>query len=210
MSRTAGEILESIDWEKVGRIATLGDAVREKSGTPDKWSLIRKLYAECMPDIMAAGKYRGIDPYFTDWVKLFTPIEDDAWQSIRGYGVPFYPQFPVLNYFIDFGNPVRRIGLELDGAQWHDRDRDLVRDRRLYDEGWTIFRIPGRQTKVSYDNPFDCEEEEEHKIRHWLMNTSDGVIYAIKECYFSRPGKWREWAIQTLEAHCLLGDRLYD
>lgn len=211
--KTAAQALESVDWEKVGRVAALGDAVQKYRDTPERWPFIRKLYAECMPDILAAGKDRGIDPYFTDWVRLFTPIELDAWNSIRSHGVPLYPQFPALNYFIDFANPVRRIGLELDGAKFHSLDKDWERDRRLFDEGWTIFRIPGRQTKVRFDDPFDDYDDDdatERKAHHWLMNTSDGVIFAIREVYFSRkPGRWRDWAMKSLETHCLVKAGLY-
>jgi len=38
-----------------------------------------------------------------------SPIEFNVWSDIRSNGLMFYPQFPVLNYFIDFADPIRKI-----------------------------------------------------------------------------------------------------
>lgn len=200
----------NIDFERLEMLSRLGDEVVKKRNTPERWGLIRRMYAEHMPAILEAGD-RGVDPYFTDWVSVFTPIEMDAWQSIRGYGVPLYPQFPVLNFFIDFANPVKRIGIEMDGAQWHDEEKDRRRDLALLEEGWTIFRVPGRQAYTRFTDPFDnfidmTEEERARNLENWFMNSSDGVIYAIKEVYFSgRIGEWHDLARMTLADHCLIG-----
>lgn len=85
------------------------------------------------------------DPYIVaDWAMLFTPIEAAIWSDIRTYGLPFWPQFPVGKYFVDFADPVRRIALECDGAAYHDPAKDARRDAALEKMGWTTYRIPGR------------------------------------------------------------------
>lgn len=85
------------------------------------------------------------DPYMiADWVALFTPIEAAIWSDIRTYGLPFWPQFPVGKYVVDFADPVRRIVLECDGAAYHDAAKDRQRDAALEKMGWTTYRIPGR------------------------------------------------------------------
>jgi hypothetical protein len=85
------------------------------------------------------------DPYMiADWVSLFTPIEAAIWSDIRAYGLPFWPQFPVGKYIVDFADPVRRIALECDGAAFHDAAKDRKRDDALEAMGWTTYRIPGR------------------------------------------------------------------
>jgi very-short-patch-repair endonuclease len=86
------------------------------------------------------------DPYvIADWVMIFTPIEAAIWSDIRSYGLPFWPQFPVGRYVVDFADPVRKIALECDGAAYHDPVKDRARDAALEKMGWTTYRIPGRE-----------------------------------------------------------------
>jgi very-short-patch-repair endonuclease len=157
-----------------------------------KWGYLRKIYAELMPDILAASaqsKWRMIDPYFIDWAPFLSPIEYDAWQSIRNKGLPFYPQFPILNYFIDFANPRFKIGLELDGKDYHDPIKDKARDERLFEEGWRIFRVAGAECYTPFKQyeeirQLDYENERDEALVNWLCHTSDGVIESIKIFYF--------------------------
>ena len=95
---------------------------------------------EIIPDIMMTSQQninQQIDPYFIDWLLDFSPIEEIAWNSIRSRGVPLYPQFSLFNYFIDFANPVLKIGLEMDGKEFHDTEKDRERDTKLA-EYWPI------------------------------------------------------------------------
>lgn len=151
---------------------------------------IRKLYAKVMPnwieDYKATGRMYH-DPYFHEW--KFSPIEYSVWCDLRCAGLPFYPQVPVLNYFLDFGCPFKKIGIECDGAQWHDHDRDAERDERLSAEGWEIFRIPGHECKRSITLPenegmADPREATFGELSRYYMDTSEGLIEAIGAHYF--------------------------
>jgi very-short-patch-repair endonuclease len=130
--------------------------------------------------------------YPTDWSKLFTEIEFQAWCAIREKGrIVLYPQFPVDNYFIDFANPGLKIGLELDGKDFHDKEKDKQRDLNLKQQGWTIYRISGKEmyrtnyTTIGEIDYNEMSEQEIHnKLSYWLLETGDGVIQAIKEIYF--------------------------
>ena len=213
----AKEIFEQmkmdIQLERMGELAKKAD--RDKN-LHAKFGYIRQAYMQMMPDIMAMSKRDHtmmVHPYFFDWGSLFTPIEMDAWCSIRSKGVPLYPQFPVFNYFIDFANPYLKIGLELDGKQWHDEVKDKKRDEFLYSHGWRIYRIKGREAVAEFIAPYDLpdkvwnrDEWPEH-IRHWMLNTADGVIAAINHVYFSeRREAWEheDLAYQTLNKHRLV------
>lgn len=179
--------------------------------TPAIWNQIRESYRELTPVILA-GKGRGVDPYFLNWVSLFTPIETEAWGCIRGHGVSLFPQFPVLNYFIDSANPYNKIGLELDGEAWHDEKKDLERDRRLFAEGWRIFRVSGKEAAKYVLHPDDeylrlerdTPEYDEAK-ESWLQSV-DGVVSALKSVFF-RPDRehpdYQDFCC-TLRTHCLL------
>lgn len=130
-----------------------------------------------------------------DWNRLFSPIEMDAWISLRGKCVPMYPQYQVLNYYVDFGNPHFKIALELDGKDYHDPVKDRKRDHELYHEaGWMVFRIPGSEMVKQFKYTSDYEDWEWREnydevmadIRNWILNTGDGVIEAISRAYFSK------------------------
>lgn len=156
----------------------------------DKFLEIRKAYAWHLPEWFdnyeETGSMRN-DPYFYEWE--FTPIELQVWGDIRCLGLPFYPQLPALNYFLDFGNPFLKIGIECDGKAWHDHQRDKIRDDRLEADGWTIFRIEGHEChrSITPDEETDgeCEDDIDHEAwRLHYMTTSEGILRAIKQHYF--------------------------
>lgn len=178
----------------------------------ERWGYFRHEYKRELPAIMEASrrhKVGRISPYFIDWVRYFTPIEEIAWGSIRYCGLPVYPQFPVLNYFVDFANPYYKIGIELDGKEWHDAVKDPKRDARLAEQGWLIFRITGRECYLKYETPCELferdasEDKKQEAIEHWLLNTCDGVITSINNIFFrDDPDAYGGLCRQSVEAHC--------
>lgn len=165
---------------------------------------IREEYAKILPGWMAQYEATGDmrqDPYFMNW--QFTPIERDVWSDIRTLGVPFYPQMPVLNYFIDFGNPFMKIGIECDGKAWHDYELDKARDKRLADAGWMIFRIEGHKCRRVIEPWSECEEDNLGAIEEYFLNTSEGIVSAIKRRYFENRdyGKYEQFIEETLFQH---------
>lgn len=165
----------------------------------NKFDAIRTAYAKNLPIIMDQPR-NGDDRfnvYFHDW--NFTPIEDNVWQYLRGNYLPFFPQFPVLNYFIDFACPFKKIGVECDGEKWHNEEKDRKRDRRLKEEGWQIFRISGKECSRFSEE----EKPESFDWRHFYLNTAEGIIEALNVQYFGkdcRPGHER-FIAETLARH---------
>ena len=99
------------------------------------------------------------DPYaFYNWDSIFSPIERLVWIEIRNLGLNFYPQFPVLSYFVDFADPIKKIAIELDGKEYHqDLQKDMRRQNEIENDGWTIYRITG--SKVMQDVHDEYEED---------------------------------------------------
>jgi very-short-patch-repair endonuclease len=150
---------------------------------------IRKAYAAVMPEWMEAYEATGEmrqEPYFMDWE--FSPIEHNVWGDIRQLGMPMFPQLPALNYFLDFGNPFLKIGIECDGKAWHDADLDRARDARLAAAGWMIFRIDGHECKRLIDTYEygDVEQDnfEGDDLMGYYGTTSEGILRAIHKTYF--------------------------
>lgn len=209
--------LNSEEMQRIFRLEKLENDFRELEEITDKWGFLRQIYMELLPWILERAKENvviPINPYPVDWSRYFSPIEAYAWTSIRSHYMALYPQFPVFNYFVDFANPYLRIGLEMDGKNFHDPVKDKLRDELFYRHGWRIFRIKGYETKtkfVSLDIIEERESEEDDReeihpdIVHWIMNTADGVIYAIKQVYFlnNERGKYYELCCDTLHEHRL-------
>ena len=157
-----------------------------------------------MPMIEAGDR---VSPYFLEWE--MTPIEREAWNSIRRTGMPFYPQCPIGGVFIDFGDPHKKLGIELDGAAYHDADRDFVRDTRLFKLGWRIFRITGRQAMSRIMNPYEliaCDEMERgshefhQHLEQWANESEEGVLWAINTVYYRRHSTGRNERAIALSA----------
>ena len=119
-----------------------------------KFSEICDYYADRYEQIMAAPRNEwGIDPYAWDEAGItLTHIEAWLWHDIRAVDVVLYPQFPVLNYFADFANPKARVVIECDGAAFHkDVKKDAMRDKRMREAGWTVYRISGKDCRSGVD-----------------------------------------------------------
>ena len=208
---------EDLILAMVGSAADKADGEIFANGGPEKWNAIRRVYARNMKHIEARPS--GIDPYLIDWTKVMTPIELKAWGCIRGIGIPFYPQFPVGRVFIDFADPLKKIGLELDGAAYHDKGRDRVRDESLARLGWKIYRVPGFEANdcmtIDHEELLDADAcGAMARIEHVFFGTCEGVVRAIAlEHYGKGKREFRymdgaldagNYASATLRAHCLV------
>lgn len=109
--------------------------------TPRRWQIIREHYKRIEPYILDGQR---IDPYMLGLGDKMTPIEFALWQEIRYHGLPFYPQYPVGRRFVDFGDPVMRVAIEADGAAYHTKEKDEIRNHELKREGWRVFHVTGR------------------------------------------------------------------
>jgi hypothetical protein len=85
--------------------------------------------------------------YPIEEMKDLTPIEYRVFETIQFYNLPLLPQFPVGKYFVDFGDPVKKIAIEVDGEKFHlDKRKDEKRQKEIENEGWMFFRIKGKYT----------------------------------------------------------------
>jgi hypothetical protein len=180
----------------------------------NKWDQIRRAYDEHMPEILEA-RSRGLrhrtDPYFIDWIPIFTPIEEYAWHDIRSLALPLYPQFPLAGVFLDFADPRFKIGVELDGAAYHDAVTDRRRDERLCSFGWRVFRVKGRESLPSRQEPFELRSQvspgEYHDaLVEWGSRWSEGFFWALGEYYYSEHARQleRNAALNILSGHRLV------
>lgn len=133
----------------------------------NNWNEIRRFYKRHHDDIMNANPLQyGVDPYWWESMVDMTPIERGIWCDIRTSATVFYPQYPVLNFFVDFANPQLKVAIECDGKQWHDPEKDAIRDAKLNKIGWTVYRFTGSDCKKTGKEV----ENEFGQIRYELSN----------------------------------------
>lgn len=175
----------------------------DSRGTPQYWDLIRDLYREVTPEIV---KYNGwTDPYFVDWLRLFTPIEYLGWQEVRGNAMHMYPQYPAGRYFLDFADPLNKIAVECDGKQWHDEAMDRRRDGELFELGWCVYRATGSECTRVVQPPAEYEEQHAEEpdydhLRRWYMDTVDGLCESIRAVHYGKR-EAIDWHYRSLVAH---------
>lgn len=122
------------------------------------WNAIKAFYETHRASIMESANEWGVDPYAWehDAGVTFTPIESAMWSDIRMEGAIFYPQYPVLSYFVDFANSAAKVIIECDGAEFHqDKRKDDIRDEALRRHGWTVYRFTGSQCMKDCREYFD-------------------------------------------------------
>lgn len=156
----------------------------------------------------------GVRPpaYLIDWLRVFTPIERMAWSAIRYRGLPLLPQYPIGPYFADFADPDVRIVLECDGKQFHqDAERDAARDLEMAQQGWSVFRVSGRECyapEIDWEHVVDKRRDSgaaaaDDLVERWMLHSADGVIAALGSRYYDRPlDAPQELVRKTLWAHC--------
>lgn len=185
--------------------------------------VLRQYYMDAMPEIIDLAKKSlnvWADIYPFDW--KFNKNERSLWNSIRMKPMVMYPEFPVFNRFVDFGNPYLRIALEADGRTFHDRDKDTERDITLLRAGWKTFRVSYEENVHVFDELSEIvamltsghEGDADDALENWMLNTSDGVVDAISYFYFMNPDKqnsrrkclprYHDLAEETLKTHRLV------
>lgn len=188
---------------------------------------VRDYYESNMGHIMAQYKDRPwamYESYPFDWHYILNEVEFIVWGITKEKGyMPFYPQFPVLNYFLDFAHPGKKIAIEVDGIEFHNIEKDRKRDLMLKSKGWRVIRIPGAEVvRTNYSSEWedfdyiteygDASEKTIRNITDWIMRTGDGVMEAIKVLYLDGtrycPECYEQWYLElcakSLKSHMLI------
>lgn len=203
---------EKKEWYSIGEILDKLNAnpVNLPTITSDYFKSLQslKVYYQENEAAILARPHKWFISYPVDWYSILTPIEMRVWEAIRYVGrVIMYPQYPVLNYFVDFGNPYYKIAIEADGKDYHiDKDRDNRRDQELLNEGWKVFRISG--AKINYMpepllREIIFEEGYDEYQEQWYKSTLEGFITAFRTIYFDQTRDEDETylALQVLNNH---------
>lgn len=126
-----------------------------------------------------------------------SPIEIRVYETIKFHNLPLLPQFPVKKYFLDFGDPVRKIAIEVDSKEFHtDKNKDEIRQTEIEKEGWIFYRIQGKKTYFpiheyfKYITGVDFDDSTSEEIKEFVIQNkelnSDCLILYLKEKYYKK------------------------
>jgi very-short-patch-repair endonuclease len=133
------------------------------------WNLIKEYYDLMDQKILKEAKNEwAIDAYAWDTGLItMTPIERWFWSDIRKANAVLYPQYPAHGFFLDFANPVAKVGIECDGRDFHlDKEKDAKRDALLGKHGWMVYRISGSDCMKEFDEESNTPSASMEFIRH--------------------------------------------
>lgn len=104
-------------------------------------------------------------------------LEDEAIDVIRRWGLPPFEtqhvvRTPHSRYRIDIAWPDWSVGLEVDGAAWHDDSMSIAADERreadLRSAGWRLTRV----------RAWHLEDGNQHVLRRWLQRSLGDAVRA--------------------------------
>lgn len=182
----------------------------------DKLTALKNFYLANDIAIIGLAK-KDLRKYFDifsfDFENMFSPIEILAWNSIRNRSMVLYPQYPALNFILDFANPYLKIGVELDGKEFHEIEKDRIRDEKLLAAGWRIFRISGAECLRTVEKPLLDKNYPQlyQEANKYFFTTMEGVLEAIDQIFFYADqgvyNQYDDWiydiCIETLHSHKL-------
>ncbi len=166
---------------------------------PD-FDTIKKYYEISFSEATAGGN-RNLDPDIEDWFAILNEVQFNLYQDIKFAGLRLYPLYPVGPYFIDFGNPFEKIGVEIFYKN-HGQPEKQGRIDYFKSLGWTVYTIESRDTyDTAYKlfdqqkDKFDVEELDQLDIEDWLKfmeenkeTNSQCLMHYLREKHFKNTG----------------------
>jgi hypothetical protein len=135
-----------VDWKQrlEARLHAIAlDASTKRNDTNYLQGLIREVYEIINPSIMKRAAIGDRNHWYVlEWLFPFAPNARRMWGIIREIPMGLYPQYPVMQYFLDFADPYRRIAVFIEEKTRWESDEIDYQDRLLITHGWKIFRIP--------------------------------------------------------------------
>ena len=209
ISQSLGSAIVQI-CKREARFAKYMERVEE---TCERFWALRAIYESIGPELVEAGR-EWTDPYNFDFCNMQSPIERLLWSDIRGNQLGLYPEYPISRFFVDFYNPAICVGIEADGKQWHNKERDTARDNEIFQTaGAALIRVTGAECHKGADTPHYrlhegqiTKQNYDHFLEDWYLNSSAGVVKAMSVIFCGVPVPEREYQLshETLWNHCLV------
>ena len=204
---TKEDIHRSLD--KISRFKSFQEPLENATNDFERRKILKEYYTVYGKEIVDSKGVGNVYMLGDSTTRFMTPIELHFFIMTRSLGRCYlFPQYPVGKYYADFANPYHKIIVECDGKQWHDAEKDRLRDIEINELGWTVFRLSGSaimkneeeylEEFYKYVNERCVSEGIEHeKGLFWFMSArlSESptlLIRMLRYAYFEN-NYWSRW-----------------
>lgn len=131
-------------------------------------------YKRCLDD----GTFRlKIHDY--DWMRNLNDVQFNIYQDIVGEGIKLFPLYPIEDiYFIDFGNPFSRFGIEILYKNYGIKEKQ-EKINYLISIGWTIFTIDSKNTYMNEEDFYNSKKSNDSK-QYYELSAEELNTFATK------------------------------
>ena len=192
--------LESVDIEARAKKCSQGMKENNPSNLPGMGERISKRmkeyckqHPEKHPNFIMAQKGH------------MTKIEKSIGEVLKSLNLDAVFNFPVDGCFIDWAIPDLKIGIECDGAYWHqDKERDLIRDRRIESFGWILLHL--KESEIENDIE-SCRQKISRLVNNHLGNYEfvSLQIKSVKTRLLGRGRMLYNFAVEEDESYIAMG-----
>lgn len=158
------------------------------------FDFLRDQYHTLYKNSLERGVYK-LDYNLEDWHSTLSDIQLKLYNDIKDIGVFLYPLYPIGEYFVDFGNPYKKVGIEILYKEYERQERlDCVEIFRKL--GWTIYTLESKYVTFSAEDLFyklfPEERDGDRDNEKWTQfifdyrnENSECLVYYIRSEYFS-------------------------
>lgn len=132
-------------------------------------------------------------------------IERKMAELLDALGVAYIQQCPIAGKYVDFAIPDLNIVIEVDGEYWHQNDiADRIRQKKIEDAGWQVFRFGERQIKKDIDG-VKAEVVRIACNHAGVYEFADFGIIAVKKWKVLRPKTLYNFSVEEDESYIAKG-----
>jgi hypothetical protein len=169
------------------------------------FDLIKRLYDESYAKAKISNRIQ-LFLFEINWENSLNRIHLKIYHDIKTIGVWLYPYYPLGGFFLDFGNPFKKIGIEI---LYKDHGKKNKEKRLAYFKrmGWQIYLIESINTYYSAADTFEYYNSSKGKrfyqntiqYDEWFKFINDFkelnvecLVHYIKEIHFKETNNQAE------------------
>jgi hypothetical protein len=120
-----------------------------------------------------------LDYHIEDWHSVLNEVQRVIYDEIKSAGVRLYPFYPIGSGFINFGNPFKRIGIEILYKNFGFKEKQ-EKIERFKIEGWTVYTFETKYISYILEKLFDNVKDEYYGESFEELDSEDKLNFIEK------------------------------
>src|SRR5687767_1350653 len=114
------------------------------------FDLIKLRYEAAFSQCLQREQYH-ISAFIENWPSVLNKIQTIVYGEIKSAGIRLYPLYPIGEDFINFGNPFKKIGIEI-----YYKTNGFVEKQakleRIKNMGWKVYTFESKHSSITLEN----------------------------------------------------------